>query len=1280
MAEVTSNPIDKDFIQQKREELMRSLRDGKVKDPVSILISIGIAVAVSVGTTLVARALAGKPPIGQTGVMNGTVQLQTSQQGTFIPEIYGAAPTITTTAGEATPWSFVVNGSTSAPGRLVKNAGADQTWNCGAAYSTAVTADEDAFIEGEFDDSSSTFNASAIGFSTSTNPSSGQGVGGVPNMEFGVIGGINHAGTDQFNNAILERGFRVIINGIGSTGSGHWYPGGGKFRVEKRGGTYRLYYGYAEIASFTPPTPSATLYLTASCWRTGFGLLNSYVKINDIGTAPSAGSGGCKVPASIVWGKNPEKHSYITTQTTRGSSLGGGSSTQTENVYYTIDLRANYARGSGDGLDLLREYANSDIIYHNDPNLVAPTGVHDPTGGTTGVYLPTTPPNPLTTPVHNQITPILRSDGDLIMDSEDVGTGTVQLGASGIGVYPGNMTQDIDPTEEADVDTRFGVGSTTAHRGKAGVVHADLNLQRWQNIPPNFTAVWQHKNLKTLDAIYASMAQRPVDQNGNTLLSGAAYDFSGVSSIWCRGMLIDGRPFSPSEIIDNPEIQDAYNYFSTEGDGQMLLFVNGSEPSITIPESDFGWVGGDSKVGESASGDADLFTPIRVTKLDETQMPRKVSLGFINPGEDWEPDLQSVQRKVTLGNKHETLHVQLTMNPDEGRSAAGRRLYKIHVGEPVNFTLHWKYKWLYPGYRIVVNSSAGITYTIRLTSMPGGIGILDCEGVLLEVSSFNQNMVGSTTTVYNPAHPIPATTLLSAMDIPAYRPEDRDKFGLYVGGAPIATGEQVWGGWALQVRRNNKYIKEEEFAAPAILGRIATVTGTPSTNPNATDNTTVVTVDLYGTEATLESVTEAEMIAGVNRICLGDTIAGYATATRVAGYPNRWNLTVFRFGQFDTFESNSSVTTGRNFALLNSAVKFVELDPITDLNVPLFVKAVSLGQSISDVAELEIVATGNSAKARPPTTLSGTFDPTNGGLLLDWILGLEASTEGAEHYELELRSAAGVGASTIRGPIPISPLQLARNTIHPPLEEHTGASVMFGCWKSTVHTTFWQDPAGAIIDFPTYCLENGGFELRSKNDIDPAGGFMIETEIGDNYLPLRIGIAEWNGYFVIGPTSPVFWWESVGNIINDPPSEMTVVAKDNDGVLTHSPIRAIKGERLSIVASPDGTVSFYLNFLGASSQPVAIANRKIIDFSKKYRLFFSECSRSPQPAFPGSFRRFEFRKTRFLRQTPEFVYTGDMQRYDNSGSLPATVYARLRQKSLYPFGTPSSWVYGTFVR
>jgi hypothetical protein len=1453
-----------ELAEKKRKELRAALAAGKVNDPITMMI---VSIGVSVGSSALQYAMRPKQPMRQVGLMKGTVQIQGSQQGTFIPEVYGAPPTdITFEPGEATTWPTITPNGTyataGANGSIKKTGGTDQTWDCGAVHGTTVGADDDAFIEACFD-ISSVFSACAIGFNTDNTPASGQTIGGCPNMEFAVVAGINENGVNQFNEKVLTRNFFVVCNGVRGTDLGAWYSGD-VFRVEKRSGKYHLYRGFAEVASFSPPTPSASLYITWAGWRTGFGLQWAHVSVGAVGPAPSAASGGCKIPAGIVWALAPKKHSYVT-------SSGQGSKKhpeqKVENFYYTIDLRANYCRGP---VDLIREYANNDILINNDPRLASASGVYDTNlntqalvsgAGTTvanGIYiksgtyggkpyflltghLPTAtfieaedgtlngtaavfnavfasggqgvvglgqnannwvqfsvdipedgdyklsfgyqsdsitwsyeirvdssleatvscpPSGPTAIAVQSTIlsltagTRVIRFGNEsgscpnldyiaivqdeatdpssyvikwsdegsgarwnifgaagayLYKDSEalaveypwqvetwatetggtapvpevinynpnkavthtatappdavnpdgtgnaqnsgamvttggdtysgpDTYSGVVQGGTSGFVVYNGTMTQEPDPTEEANVDGIYGEGSATAYRGKSGIMHATLNLQRWENLVPNFTAVWQHRLYKTLGPIFRSFMLRIVDQNGLPLLGEDDYDISGIEDVTVRGMLIDGRKFAPAEIIDNPEIQDCYNYFTTEGDGKMLFYVNGDEPSelsVTIPESEVGWLDGASDMPE-------IFPSVTTSYVDETKLARRVTLEYIDPGTNWEHSTQSTQRKVTLGNAENDITVQLTLNPDEARAATSRRMYRDYVaGDKIKFTLSWKYLYLYPGYKITIPTQSGLTYKLRLTNKTGGIGIQDCEGEFLEPASFVQNAIGELPPHYEPPRIIPAATVLAVCDMPTVNPADTNKFGLYFAGAPRNADSQTWVGWKLFIQRAGVYVELATFPSAAIMGKIVS-TSNLSTDPTETDNVGTILVDLYGTKAALSTVSEADMIAGANLAIVGDIYVGFATAEKVANYPNRWTLSVLRNGQHFTEDHIADDHTGREFVLMSNAVQFIELDVHTELNLPLYFKAVSVGQSPSEAAAIMKVCSGNSLRVGAPTSFTGFFDEGDGDLLEEWAGTTPAA--GFEIYELQHLDS---DLTTILG---------KAKFIDPVKGRHLQEYLIWNPDSVSGGGTATILPDGGVA------LSTTGTVIDSYGSAEVVGGFLIEFQIppSADYPAILMGLYPEDSY-VYNPDDN-FSWHTAGTFPNytaRPEYDFT----DSPGPT----INVTEGDRLGIYIRPDGQVEYHINY-SPSAKPVWIS-AKSVQTTKLYKA-----------GVVGG----RIEKVSWLRQGPEYKYTKIQQLLDNGLPVtdppPDTIYARVRQLSPFDSGQPSAWTYGTFVR
>lgn len=130
---------------RKRAELESAIEKGAVREPISLLIAVGVSVGVSMASYAVSRAFAPKPQPRQLGKLSGSIQLQNSEQGLFIPEIYGAGPTASIVAGSSPTWQNLTNTTGGANGSITKTGGAANNYNAGASHNTAVNA-SDAFI------------------------------------------------------------------------------------------------------------------------------------------------------------------------------------------------------------------------------------------------------------------------------------------------------------------------------------------------------------------------------------------------------------------------------------------------------------------------------------------------------------------------------------------------------------------------------------------------------------------------------------------------------------------------------------------------------------------------------------------------------------------------------------------------------------------------------------------------------------------------------------------------------------------------------------------------------------------------------------------------------------------------------------------------------------------------------------------------------------------------------------------------------------------------------
>lgn len=1214
-----------EIAQRKRAELEASLEQGLVADPFGgILVTLALSAALSTASYFISRAFAPKVPRQELGKLSGTLQLQNSEQGIFIPEIYGAGPSISLVTGSDPTWQNATNVSTGAGGSITKNAGGS-TWNAGASHNTAVNSGDEAFFQFTVGTGYAT-----AGFATIANPTDGGN-----HFKFAV----------QWN---TDGAVSIKYNNTGSLANVTTWVTGDQFRVELRAGRFRLYKITTGVSAeiipqnFVFPIPTYPLYMGIAIQFIGAGVSASKVKINSIGDTPNAGRGGVKVPAIIVWSSGIRKHVTTTTQQTGGGKGGGGRTQTVDNITYDIDLGLMFAnRGP---YNLIREYANADILIDQYVQSDNPSGVYDPTTGADPTYDPTVPPDPQI----NYPTSNFRVDGDITY-SGGAAAGTIQGGGSAFKVYQGTSTQAVDPVIEADIDARYGTGSTPAYRNKSLVRHTALDLSRWGGIVPNITAVWEHTTLKTLDAIYGAMCERV-----GVLAANSDYSFTGLSAIKSRGLLIAGRAYAPAEVIDDEEIKIAYSYFVTEAEGQIVGYVEGAEPSVTIPDTEVGWLDGDEDL-------PDIAPEVDTSLVSEITLPREVIVKSLDPDRDWEPDTQNAIRQVTDGQQVELLEVQIVQLADERRATAQRALYKKYVaGSAHKFTLSWKYMYLHPGYRITITRAEGFSHVLRLEKITGGIGLLECEGIALEPSVFIQPANGVFPPGYIPSQAVPAMTVVMFLDTPLLRDGDitnNNGVGQYVVGVPRTGVNQNWQGYALYINRNNEWLIVANSRLAGTLGTIVTVNSL-STNPDVIDTVGSITVDLYGTTATLSSVADADI--ALNMAVAGDMVFNFATATQVGGFPNRWTLTRLKNGIKNTTSHISAVGAGDRFAFVDNAVTFYPLED-EDINTSRQYRAVSVGQSLEDAAIVTHAYAANGLKGNPVTSISGSFDLASGSLLLDWVDPLAFNAE--DSYEVIIRSAADGGGTVKRGPLPVKPLDLQRISTTPPLKALKPSSDYLDLSSYT-----YISPGGVDIEYTNAEWHTDGLSalVESESTFQIEGGVVIEIQAPsdvDPMFPSFMGVTQ----TTVGPNK-AGWTTNKPGII-DPGATW----------LDPAPFHIIaRGDRFSIHVQPDGAVVYYVNYMGALSDPFHVSKTKL-DLSLTYKLQFFNQVLGWSGIIPSA-PVLRIRNVRWLRNLPEYVYSDEQQKEDNSGSLPTTIHVGVRKNSSHPLGPPSDWVYASFTR
>lgn len=932
-----------------------------------------LSLAFSAASYAVQRIFGPKPPKVTKGQMSGELWIQNAEEGVPVAEIYGGAPGVNI---QAALWTNHVNAVTNSDGNLEKNAGLDECYTDASGTGDAGAWTVQTIDSGDFE-LRWTFRASDSG-------PSGRSFLGLTNgsfsIDFTAWDYCMHVSTEEnisgtphpANSVFVYEGAppnKAYLDGV--------WEEGDTLRITCQSGVVK--YWYKDQLMYTSPTaPSYPMRVVAS-----LACLDSTVEDLTISTPSEDLRGGIKTAGTIIWAKAPRK--VVTTE----KQGGKGAPKQTvETVTYYTDLAILFGRGR---LRLKKLWANADLIVNLDAGAGQATGLVDSGTGGGGDYTQDAPPETSSAGVD--------LFWGLRLSSSAVGTISGSVGAGGGAAmrwYEGNYEQLPDALIEADV----GADTVPAYRGWAYLVIENFNLSKYGGIP-TFTATVENIDLTELGEIAEHLADRVGIEPGDR-------DFSVFDGEQVRGLIVN-QVQSPRQTLEMASLPYRAEFYEAV-DGELTGVYLGGASAATVDNDHLGMAEGDAV---STAGEMGNLAEHSI--VDEIQIPRQVSVTAFDPGKDHELSTQHAYLMNGAGSGIEATSLQMALLPDEIRQTAERLIYQRHIErESIGLKLPWEYGYLNPS-DIVTLTLNGITTRLRIGSITGAMpGLLEVRAVADQLEVYSQSIAGASGSGYvAPTVSSPVRSIALLIDSVMLRDQDNEA-GYYAAIVPAADG--AWGGAVLYRDRGAGYEVAGRFPAPATAG--VTTGSVTSGADNTIDTVTTITVDLYGTTATLESVTELEMLNGANAACLGDgMIFQFQTAVQVGGYDNRWTLSNILWARRGSDYAATTHAAGSRFVLLDAAVQFIQND-LSERGISRSFKAVTAGFSVTDAAATVFTWDARTLKPLSVVEVTGSRDGGNnltinwkrrsrlGSAWLDYVdapLG-----EDSEAYEIDIMSGATV--------------------------------------------------------------------------------------------------------------------------------------------------------------------------------------------------------------------------------------------------------------------------------
>jgi hypothetical protein len=399
-------------------------------------------------------------------------------------------------------------------------------------------------------------------------------------------------------------------------------------------------------------------------------------------------------------------------------------------------------------------------------------------------------------------------------------------------------------------------------------------------------------------------------------------------------------------------------YFTdvSDTDGQLKFVRRGANPAVTIP-----W----SALGATSEGNEGNLNPLKISRLQEVDLPQRLSLTYYGANNDYNFVTQAAYRTQTTSNYKTTVKCAAAMQDANAFSCAQAILWSTWARrETLVFETDLTYLYLEPTDVVGVTDATGKVRTVMINSVQyDGTGILkwSCASEVPQLYP----AFGAVTPV-QPAPPLgyspqrvgyAGPTILYVLDLPPLTNTDTSQ-GLYVAACGYSAS---WPGAAIEMSRDDStFTASTSIASAAAMGYTSAALGAFS-GGNQPDELNTVTVTLYDPGAALNSITYANFLNNENVALIGNEIVGFRNATLVSG--TTYKLNGLLRGLQGTEAAMLTHVSGERFVCLSQGGLGSVGINLTDLGQPLYFLPQTLNASSSQ--SQTVTDTPTNARVQP---------------------------------------------------------------------------------------------------------------------------------------------------------------------------------------------------------------------------------------------------------------------------------------------------------------------------
>jgi hypothetical protein len=527
------------------------------------------------------------------------------------------------------------------------------------------------------------------------------------------------------------------------------------------------------------------------------------------------------------------------------------------------------------------------------------------------------------------------------------------------------------------------------------------HLWTWDARPypvfPAATELWSDgPNWQTGHWLTGRLGGAPLDALVGALLDNAGVDGVDTSELRenCDGYVVD-RPMSPRAMIE--PLAMAYAFNATAADGTLRFVQRGGAPVAEIVEDDLVL--------------PDNGTAARLTRAQETELPREASFGFTDAVADYRRS--AVTSRKLVGSAGRTLHSDLAVITND--AAAMRRaeiwLQDLWAGrEGAEFALGMKRLALAPG-DVIALSLSGRRRLFEIGDLID-TELRQVKARSIDPEVFNVPLLAPRLKV--PAIPAALGPVqVTVLDLPALDSS-----------APVvltrlAISANPWPG-SVAIWQSSDGLSFEVAAvaaAPTVIGE--TLDALPAGPTARWDRANSIRVKLYG--GALASVSDARVLEGGNAAAVqnvdGDwEILQFANAELVDG--QTWLLSQLLRGQAGSEAAMANpLPAGAPFVVLGAHMVPVAAG-LDTLARPMQLRIVASGRNHDDPVAVALTVTPGDTALKPLSPVHVDAVRAGDGVHISWIRRTRIDGDGwgvevplgeeVEAYTLDILSGGSV--------------------------------------------------------------------------------------------------------------------------------------------------------------------------------------------------------------------------------------------------------------------------------